>query len=273
MNPEGFRKTDGAHKVAFVTALALICAIGLWGLVTFLHYWKLGNDKAEAYSGLLAFFAATISSIVTVIYVYLTNFSLRAAQSSISLQREELDQMKASLALQQREWEQKVKVFPHFWVTAEGGKKYFVPDPQYPGGSRLLPMGFAKSFFANIWNYSEQSFLVESISVQRLDVCMIANQQTVEQQVVVKPHSVEKIELSYPIMRILTQTPLDNRMQGVMSKDVDNKALIGIRVQYADWSQKHARTELLELEFSFRPAEGTFKIQPPPKPSGICPSI
>lgn len=273
MTPDDSPKINGPHRVAFVAALTLICVIGLWGSMTFLHYWRQGNEKAEAYSGLLAFFAATIASIVTVIYVYLTNVSLRAAQSSISLQKEELEQIKASVALQRTEWEQKVRVSPHFWVTAEGAKKYFVPDPQYPGGSRVLPIAFAKCFFANIWNYSEQSFLVESISVQRLDVCMIANQQTIEQLIVVKPHSVEQLELSYPIMRLLTQTPLDNRVQEVMSKDIDKKALIGIRLQYTDWSQKHARTELLELEFSFRPVEGTFKIQTPLKPSGVHPSI
>jgi len=65
---------------------------------------------------------------------------------------------------------------------------------------------FCKGFELKVWNYSEQSFLVESILMQRSDVAMVPNQQTNYLQMVVKPHSVEVTDVSVSIMRILTQT-------------------------------------------------------------------
>lgn len=70
---------------------------GILGAIAYFQIWHTGDGKAQAFSGLLAFIAALASSAVTVVYVFLTSASLREAQASIDLQRNQLKQMKASV--------------------------------------------------------------------------------------------------------------------------------------------------------------------------------
>ena len=271
--PEPTQAEGLNHKKGLILALLFIVLFGILGTTLFVGIWHKGDEKAEAFSGLLAFVAATFSSNVTIIYVYLTNASLRKAQASISLQQEQLEQMKASVDLQRREWEQKVRVFPQFWITTAGRMGWFMPDPQDPNSIRAVPLRFCKGFELKVWNYSEQSFLVESILMQRSDVAMVPNQQTNYLQMVVKPHSVEVTDVSVSIMRILTQTPFGNPHGGVVTKDIDNHALIYVRLIYSDWSKKQAATEVCEFEFMYRAGDQDITIRPPLQPSGTRPSI
>ena len=273
MNREQQARPESPHWLAFVVALAIICALGIFGWVFFLHIWRMGDEKAEAFSGLLAFFAAIVSSMVTVIYVYLTNASLLKAQASITLQQEELEQMKASVELQRREWEQKVRVLPQFWVAAEGEGKYSMPDPQYPGTNRVQPLRFSKRFNVVVWNYSEQSFLIESIRVQRSEAGMPPNQQMKDINLVVKPHSVEKVDMSLQVLRLLTQTSTQGNVATVLMKDLDKNARIFIRMVFSDWSQTQAETDVREFEFIYRAGDADIGIRLIRQPSDVRPSI
>jgi len=266
------RRPDRTYHLVLVGALCLLMLLSIVGLWGFFHVWQKGDEKAQAFSGLLAFIASFISSIATVVYVYLTNASLRKAQASITLQQEELEQMKSSVDLQRREWEQKVRVFPQFWITTAGATVWHKPHPQYPTGPQVQPLQFNKHFIVNVWNYSEQSFLVESIRIQRSDVGMVPNQQTKEVQIVVKPHSVGEDDVSHLVMPVLTQS-MAVRSPGLMTNDLDKSARLFVRLVYSDWSQKHSETEIREFEFVYRPGDADVSIRAPLSPSGIFPSI
>jgi hypothetical protein len=270
--PENVKPTSDDHKRVFIGFIAAIVAIGVLGAGWFFATWRHGDGKAEALSGLLAFFAALASSAVTIFYVYLTNASLRKAQASIDLQRDQLEQMKSSVDLQQKEWEQKVRVILQFWIVAEGERRWLKLDPQNPNGSG--PLHFIRRFRVKVWNYSEQSFLIESIRVQRSDVAMVANQQEIYVQTVVKPHSVVEEDVSPEIMCLLTQTPPDNRRGEIlMTKDLDANAKIFLRLIYSDWSQKRAQTEHREFEFLYRSGDAGIVVRQLLHTSGLRPTI
>lgn len=273
MDLEQDKNSRQNHKLLPTVIFSALVLFGIIGSIIYLRVWQNGDEKAQALSGLLAFIAAIISSTVTIIYVYLTNASLRKAQASIDLQRDQLEQMKSSVDLQQREWEQKVRVFPQFWITVGGEVNWFLPDPQYPNGNRLVPVRFGKGFMLNVWNYSEQSFLVESIHMQRSDIGMLANQQMDNLSMVVKPHSVEVTDISSSIMRLLTQTPLGNKVWNLMTKDLDRHARIFVRLIYSDWSQKHAETKIREFEFMYMEGQTDISISEVVRPSGVRSSI
>jgi hypothetical protein len=97
-------------------------------------------------------------------------------------------------------------VFPQFWITSEGMKPWFKTKPQCPGSNQVMSLGFFGDFILNIWNYSEQSFLVDAVEMERTDVCMIGHERKNYLQIVVTPHTVGTIDLSVPIMRLLTHT-------------------------------------------------------------------
>lgn len=271
------REDDSAgnpHRFAFIIALVLIGIVAVAGCAAFLFFWHKGNEKAEAFSGLLGFLAAISSSIVTVVYIYLTSASLQKAQASINLQREELEQVKSSVDLQRREWEQKVRVFPQFWITTTANlTTWHRPNPQYPAGSQFLPLQFNRRFTLKVWNYSEQSFLIESVHIQRSDVGMVANQQMKEVQIVVTPHSVAEEDVSYLVMPVLTQSLASNQRRSIMMNDLDKSARIFVRLVYSDWSQKHAETEIREFELTYRPGDADVAIRASLSESGISPSI
>jgi hypothetical protein len=102
---------------------------------------------------------------------------------------------------------------------------------------------------------------------------MIANQQTKNEQVVVRPHSVEKMDVSDSVMRMLTQTAELNRPRTVMIKDLDKQARIYVKLVYTDWSHEHAETGIREFEFLYRPGDDDITIRSPLQPSHIHPSI
>ncbi len=265
---------ENPHRFALIIALALIGIVAVAGCAAFLFFWHKGNEKAEAFSGLLAFLAAIASSIVTVVFIYLTSASLQKAQASINLQREELEQIKSSVDLQRREWEQKVRVFPQFWITTtENTTIWFMPDPRYPGGSQRMALKFNKRFMLRVWNYSEQSFLIESVRIHRSDVGMVPNQQSEDVQIVVTPHSVGEEDVSYLVMPVLTQSFAGNQPANIMMNDLDKSARIFVRLVYSDWSQKHAETEIREFELTYRPGDADVAIRVPPSASVTTPSI
>jgi hypothetical protein len=261
------------HRFALIIALTLIGIVAVAGWAVFLYFWHKGDEKAEAFSGLLGFLAAISSSIVTVIFIYITSASLQKAQAGINLQREELEQIKSSVDLQKREWEQKVRVLPQFWIATGGEGLWFKPHSQYPNGPQLEPLSFGKRFILNVWNYSEQSFLVESIRTQRSDLCMVGNFQTREVRLVVKPHSVGEEDISFLVMPLITQTHIPNQAANVLTNDPDNCSKIFVRLTYSDWSQKHARTEVREFELVHRPGDANVSVQELSELSGVNPGI
>ena len=102
---------------------------------------------------------------------------------------------------------------------------------------------------------------------------MIPNQETKDVQIVVRPHSVEEVDVSFSVMRILTQTPFLKKPENVTTKDLDKQAKIYIRLVYSDWSQKHAETEVREFDFKYDPGDEGISIRASLQPSGVRPSI
>lgn len=245
----------------FFVALGAICALGIFGWAFFLHIWHQGDEKAEAFSGLLAFFAAIFSSIVTVVYVYLTNASLLKAQASIMLQQEELEQMKASVDLERREWEQKVRVLPQFWIEPKDEIVWYVPSPQNPGGPHLQGLPFGSGFSLEVWNHSEQSFLISEILLERLDFCGLAQERKSYLQMVVPPHSVGSQSVSSCIARLLTRTRASNKPEHVLERVPDARSRIGIQLVFSDWSQSDAKTSRQEFEIEYRPGDRSVTIR------------
>jgi hypothetical protein len=254
---------------AFIISAVVI--FGAVGSIAYFRVWQHGDEKAQAFSGLLAFVAAIVSSIVTIFYVYLTNASLRKAQASIDLQQGQLDQMRSSVELQRKEWEQKVRVFPQFWITSEGERNWHVRNPSRPSLDGALH--FRKGFVVYVWNYSEQSFLIDSIRIQRADVVMRESQRTVDEQVVVKPHSVEKLDVSTEIMQLLTQTLDGNKPKSAVTGLISGKAVIFVRLTYNDWSQKHNETEIREFKSEYREGGAAISIKQSLELSAFSPSV
>jgi hypothetical protein len=262
-------------KRLFISLLVVIASFGLVGVVCYVVVWRGGDEKAQALSGLLAFIASVLSALATIFYVFLTNLALVETQESISLQQKQLDQAREAVELQRREWEQKVRVFPQFWLEADGtgNTAWYKRDPQYPAGNRIIPLQMRDGFNLRIWNYSEQSFLVESIHLQRADLAMVPNQHVLDLNLVVRPHSVEAVSVSSHIMRLLTQTVVMAPPDNVMEKDLDRQARIFVRLIFSDWSQKQALTEIREFEFIASAPNIGVTIRSPQKPSAIRPSI
>jgi hypothetical protein len=150
---------EGSHKTVFVGFLFLLGTIGIAGAIWFFATWRHGDQKAQALSGFLAFLAALVSSGVTIFYIYLTNKSLRTAQESIELQRSQLDQTKSALDLQQREWDQKVRVLPQFWITAEGEAGWYIPDSENPNSNRVSSLRFVRAFKSTFGTIASSRFL------------------------------------------------------------------------------------------------------------------
>jgi hypothetical protein len=160
--------TDKAITRGLFVGLALIVAFCAIGSFAFFAIWAEGDGKAQAFAGFLAFVAACVSAAVTIAYVSLTYSSLRKAQESINLQQEQLKQMRSSIKLQREEWDQKVRVHPQFWMTSCDQALWYRPDPQRPGGIYVQTLPFSKKLAIDVWNYSEQSFLVESVRLTKI---------------------------------------------------------------------------------------------------------
>ena len=249
-----------SHRFALIIALVLIGIVAVAGWASFLFFWHNGNEKAEAFSGLLGFLAAILSSIVTVIFIYFTSASLQKAQASINLQREELEQIKSSVDLQRREWEQKVRVSPQFWITTAGTRQWFTEDPQYPGSNRRVTLRAQGEFTLHIWNHSEQSFLVNGFELERVDYCGVAQEHSQYLQAVVTPHSVQEVNVSLPIMRLLTRTPAANAIGGTLNNEPDGNARIGVALIFSDWSQSQVKSETQEFQFTLAASWQTVEI-------------
>jgi len=231
------------HRAALIIALVLIGLIAVAGWGAFLFFWNKGDEKAEVFSGLLAFLAAISSSIVTVIFIYLTSASLQKAQAGIDLQREELEQIKSSVDLQRKEWEQKVRVVPKFWVTNEDTRVWYKKNLEKHTVGRVLGLQISGEFSLKIWNSSEQSFLVDGLWIERLDFCGLPVERVDYLQLVLAPQSVRDVDVSMSVMRLLTHTPVDYVPLGHMVGEADKKARIGFTLRFSDWSQSQVETE------------------------------
>ena len=102
---------------------------------------------------------------------------------------------------------------------------------------------------------------------------MVPNQQLNDLQVVVKPHSVNRVDVSFAVMQLLTQTAQRNQDPRLLSKDLDNKSRVFVRLVYSDWSQNLAETDLREFEITYRPNEPDVSISKALPPSDVRPSI
>ncbi|WP_058187172.1 hypothetical protein [Terracidiphilus gabretensis] len=271
--------SDVAETVNHSNRKLLLAVLGVIGLVAlglsawFWHVWQNGDGKAAAFAGWLSFIAAAISSSITIVYVFFTYTSLRKAQQTIDLQQEQLKQMKASLSLQQQQWEQKTSVVPQFWIETFDEARWHRRHPDFPNTNQLIPLQFGRRFQIAVWNYSEQSFLVETVGLQRADVAMVPNQHFDSLHAVIKPHSVETIDVSNSIMLLLTQSMNSGDVKGLFDKDLDQTAKILARLTYTDWSHRGALTNVREFEFLYRPYSTDITIRTPEKPSHVKPSI
>ncbi len=256
--PSAKEKKDNSagnpHTFALTIALVSIGIVAAAGSAAFLFFWQKGDEKAEVFSGLLAFLAAISSSIVTVIFIYFTSASLQKAQASINLQREELDQMKSSVDLQRQEWEQKVRVVPKFWVKNEGTRVWYKKNSESHIVGRAVGLQISGEFSLKIWNSSEQSFLVDGLWIQRLDFCGLPVERVDYLQLVLAPQSVREVDVSAPVMRLLTHTSVDYLPSGQMAGEADKKARIGIALRFSDWSQSQVETEPQAFLFSYESA-------------------
>ncbi len=189
-------KSKGTDKylVFAVLAMVLILLFGLVATLYFVRVWQHGDQKAQALAGLLTFIASVIYSLATILYVYLTNASLRKAQASIELQQQQLEHTKSAIDLQRQEWDQKVRVCPQFWITLAGENKWYLGNRE---DLRTPPLKFRGGFCLHIWNYSEQSFLVDRVLLERTDI-PTERQSKDYQQLVIVPHSVGEIDVSSP---------------------------------------------------------------------------
>jgi hypothetical protein len=258
------RGEDGAgnpNRFALIVAIILIGIIAIAGCVAFLLFWHNGNEKAEAFSGLLAFLAAISSSIVTVIFIYLTSASLQKAQAGIDLQREELEQIKSSVDLQRKEWEQKVRVVPKFWVTNEGTRIWYRKNSESHIAGRTVGLQISGEFSLKIWNSSEQSFLVDGLWIERLDFCGIQTETVDYLQLVLAPQSVRDVDVSAQVMRLLTHTPVNYMPLGHMAGEADKKARLGFALRFSDWSQSQVETEPQAFLFSYESEATPVKIR------------
>jgi hypothetical protein len=224
------RKTTDKYRAFLVLAVVFMVLFGLGGTLYFVKIWQHGDQKAQAFAGLLAFIASIFSSLATIFYVYLTNASLRKAQESIDLQRQE--------------WEQKVRVSPQFWITIEGENKWYLGK-----NDRALPLKFRGGFCLHIWNYSEQSFLVDGVLLERTDIPTESRSKDYQQLVIV-PHSVGKIDVSSSVMHLITHTPEDYKPDSVL-RGPDEHARIEVALTFTDWSQFQAQTHRLQFVLDY----------------------
>lgn len=213
-----------------VIGLGIVCLM-LFGLgCSFFPVWRHKHeDGAEAYGAFLQFVAASLSTIITLIYVYYTRKALTEAQRANRRQW--------------KEWQQKVTVKPKFWIAYQGSRNWHLT---VPGTNRLNDLGVYLGFVCVVWNYSEQSVLIESIRVERVDVPIGALDLTAIRKVL-KPHTDESFDITGQVMSQLSKMSQMNLVAGTLDSEPDESGQFRISLTYTDWQHSEALSDTFDV--------------------------
>jgi hypothetical protein len=219
----------------FVTIAVVVMSGMSYGTYDFIHRWHTRGDIfVQAEGSLLTFIAACMSVLVTLAFIYLTRRSVEAAQQANEEQR--------------KEWEQRVNVSPKFWIGRTASNDWFLPAP--PGTNALTPIGPIDGFSCVVWNYSDQSVLIEDICAEPADE-LIPGQKFIELNCVLKPHSDQAIDITLTVMGLISDTKNLHQNRRVLKQVPNQSSRLKLSLQYTDWQHQSVRSEPRLFEINF----------------------
>jgi hypothetical protein len=244
-------------RLRFIVGLGVLLVIFAGLTAAFLFEWQRGGDlHAQAFGNLLCFFAASITAVVTLVYLHISRRSLATAESAIDLQREQ--------------WEMRMTVKPRFWLVPQPEN---IAKPIQITYRHDVAEGYVKGsgnshhyyssldwpvLMLDVWNDGERSMRVSSLKMWvRGESGLSITRPMIG--FVVAPNELKH----YPVTEEVAALVFRRRtFEPRFERAPCDETVIGVRLYYSDWrDDDHASHDMYYLVLTEAHARGGVHVE------------